>query len=91
MVNRFIKSFQTYTFDGNTYVNPERVGRTEISLTTIVPKNHFEVITGIKNYKLSNSQSGVPGLMDVPVAGELFKGRDRDVSLSEYIIAIYSY
>ncbi len=91
VVNRFIKSFQTYTFDGNTYVNPERIGRTEISLTTIVPKHHFEVITGIKNYKLSNSQSGVPGLMDVPVAGELFKGRDRNVSLSEYIIAIYSY
>jgi len=91
VVNRFIKSFQTYTFDGNTYVNPERIGRTEISLTTVIPKGHFEVITGIKNYKLSDSQSGVPGLMDVPVAGEAFKSRDRSATLSEYVVAIYSY
>jgi len=91
ITNRFIKSFVTYTFDGNTYVNPERVGRTEISLTTVIPKHRFEVITGIKQYKLDSSQTGVPGLMDVPVAGELFKARNRKASLSEYIIAIYSY
>ncbi|ADU97746.1 hypothetical protein Theam_1790 (plasmid) [Thermovibrio ammonificans HB-1] len=91
VTNRFIKSLKTYTFDNNTYTVPELIGRTDISLTTVIPKHHFEVITGIKQYKLDSSQSGVPGLMDIPVAGELFKGRSRKATLSEYIVAIYSY
>jgi|GEM_PF-3945105 len=91
ITNRFIKSFKTYTFSDNTYTVPELIGRTDISLTTVIPKDHFEVITGIKQYKLSSSQTGVPGLMDIPVAGELFKGRHRTATLTEYIVAIYSY
>ena len=60
-------------------------------MSTVIPKGTFEVITGIKQYKFDSQQGGVPIAMDIPVVGEVFKSRSREVRLSEYVIAIYSY
>jgi len=91
ITNRYLKSLREYTFNGSTYVEPERIGKTQISLDTVIPKGKLEVITGIKQYKLETSEGGVPVLMDVPGLGEAFKSRNRNARLSEYVIAIYTY
>jgi len=91
ITNRFLKSVREYTFDGSTYIEPERIGKTQVSLSTIIPRGTFEVITGIKNYRMDYDSSGIPLLKDVPVAGELFGSVSRNARVSEYIIAIYTY
>ncbi len=91
ITNRFLKSLAVYTFNGQTYTEPERIGKTQVSMTTVIPKHTLEVITGIKQYKLETENGGVPVAMDVPLIGEAFKSRHRRALLSEYVIAIYSY
>lgn len=91
ITNRYLKSVAQYTFDGTTYTEPERIGKTQISLTTVIPKGQLEVITGIKQYRSEGTRVGIPEAMDVPVAGELFQKRDKNVRLTEYVIAIQSF
>jgi len=91
LTNRYLKSLREYTFDGTTYVEPERIGKTQVSLDTVIPKGTLEVITGIKQYRYEEDENGIPFLMDIPIGGELVKNRHRTARLSEYIVAIYTY
>ena len=91
ITNRYLKSVAQYTFDGTTYTEPERIGKTQISLTTVIPKGQLEVITGIKQYRVEGNRAGIPAAMDIPVAGELFQKKDKDIRLTEYVIAIQSF
>ena len=91
ITNRYLKSVAQYTFDGTTYTEPERIGKTQISLTTVIPKGQLEVITGIKQYRVEGNRTGIPSAMDIPVAGDLFQKKDKDIRLTEYVIAIQSF
>ena len=91
ITDRYIKSFKTYTFDQNTYSFPERVGQNQVSLTSIIRKGQIQIIAGFKHRKKTLTVNGVPILMDIPIIGNLFKGKDENKFISEYLILIQPY
>lgn len=68
---------------GNPYIIKKQT-----ETTLIVQNGETIVISGLTRQKNSNSNSGLPGLKDVPVLGWLFKGESRSDSMEEVLIFI---
>ena len=69
--------------DGNPYIIKKQ---TETNL--IVRNGETIVISGLTKQRSLGSDTGVPGLKDVPVLGWLFKSDDRDQKMEEVLIFI---
>lgn len=68
---------------GNPYIIKKQT-----ETTLIVQNGETIVISGLTRQKNSNSNSGLPGLKDIPVLGWLFKGDSRSDSMEEVLIFI---
>ena len=64
------------------------INKMEISTKLLVADGDIVVIGGIKKNKLFNTKSQTPGLGDVPVLGNLFKGKTKSDSMDELLIFI---
>ena len=60
----------------------------EISTKLLVADGDIVVIGGIKKNSKSNSNQKTPGVGDVPVVGNLFKGKAKADSLDELLVFI---
>lgn len=60
----------------------------EINTKLLVADGDIVVIGGIKKNTISNSKEQLPGLGNVPVLGNLFKGTKKSDSLNELLIFI---
>jgi general secretion pathway protein D len=67
--------------------NPPIAQRT-INSTVVVQSGQTVVLGGLIRENASRSKSGVPGLMEVPVVGGLFRSSTDDKSRSELIITV---
>jgi general secretion pathway protein D len=67
--------------------NPPIAQRT-ITSTVVVQTGQTVVLGGLIRENKSKSKSGIPGLMDVPVVGGLFRNTTDDRSRSELIITV---
>ncbi|MCG3175083.1 MAG: Type IV pilus biogenesis and competence protein PilQ [Candidatus Omnitrophica bacterium] len=63
-----------------------QVNTTFVETTAIVQDGHTVIIGGLKQLSNKNSKGGVPGLMDIPVAGHLFKNESKDLVDTEIVI-----
>ena len=68
---------------GNPYIYKKQT-----ETTLIVQDGETIVISGLTKNKTSNSESGIPWLMDIPVLGWLFKGESRDNKMEEVLVFI---
>lgn len=68
---------------GNPYIIKK-----ETKTTLIVQHGETIVISGLTRQKSSNSNTGLPGLKDIPLLGWLFKGDSRSDSMEEVLIFI---
>ena len=60
----------------------------EISTKLLVADGDIVVIGGIKKNKVFNEKKQTPGIGDVPVIGNLFKGNDKSDTMDELLIFI---
>jgi general secretion pathway protein D len=67
--------------------NPPIAQRT-INSTVVVQSGQTVVLGGLIRENASRSKSGVPGLMEVPVVGGLFRSSTDDKSRTELIITV---
>lgn len=63
-----------------------QVNTTFVETTAIVQDGHTVIIGGLKQLTNKSNKGGVPGLMDIPVAGGLFKNESKDVMDTEIVI-----
>jgi type IV pilus assembly protein PilQ len=68
---------------GNPYIFKKQT-----ETTLIVQDGETIVISGLTKNTTSNSESGIPWLMDIPGLGWLFKGESRDNKLQEVLVFI---
>jgi type IV pilus assembly protein PilQ len=73
----------TRTVQGNPYIIKKQ---TETNL--IVQDSETIVISGLTKQQISTSNSGIPGLKDIPGIGYLFKGDSKSDSMEEVLIFI---
>jgi type IV pilus assembly protein PilQ len=73
----------TRNVEGNPFIIKKQ---TETSL--IVQDGETIVISGLTKQQGSNSDSGIPGLKDIPALGWLFKGESKSESMEEVLIFI---
>lgn len=59
--------------------------------TVILMDGQTTVIGGLSKEKTSRSESGIPGLKDIPFLGFLFKGQGKTTNLEEVLIFITPY
>ncbi len=71
------------TVDGNPFIIKKQ---TETSL--IVQDGETIVISGLTKQRGTNTESGVPGLKNVPILGWLFKGQGKSESMEEVLIFV---
>ena len=64
------------------------INKMEISTKLLVADGDIVVIGGIKKNSVSNSNQKTPGVGDVPVVGNLFKGKAKADSLDELLVFI---
>jgi len=64
------------------------INKMEISTKLLVADGDIVVIGGIKKNSKSNSNQKTPGVGDVPVVGNLFKGKAKADSLDELLVFI---
>ena len=64
------------------------INKMEIVTTLLVADGDIVVIGGIKKNVISNSKQQTPGLGDVPVIGNLFKGKSNVDNLDELLVFI---
>ena len=64
------------------------INKMEISTKLLIADGDIVVIGGIKKNKLFNTKSQTPGIGDVPVLGNLFKGKMKSDSMDELLIFI---
>lgn len=63
-----------------------QVNTTFVETTAIVQDGHTVIIGGLKQLTNKDNKGGVPGLMDIPVAGSLFKNESKDIVDTEIVI-----
>ncbi len=68
---------------GNPYIYKKQT-----ETTLIVQDGETIVISGLTKNKTSNSESGLPWLMDIPVLGWLFKADSRSQKMEEVLVFI---
>jgi type IV pilus assembly protein PilQ len=73
----------TRAVEGNPFIIKKQT-----ETTLIVEDNETIVISGLTKQTNSNSESGMPGLKDVPVLGYLFKGKNKSDKMEEVLIFI---
>ena len=64
------------------------INKMEISTKLLIADGDIVVIGGIKKNKIFNTKSQTPGLGNVPVLGNLFKGKSNSDSMDELLIFI---
>jgi type IV pilus assembly protein PilQ len=64
------------------------INKMEISTKLLIADGDIVVIGGIKKNKVFNTKSQTPGLGNVPVLGNLFKGKTNSDSMDELLIFI---
>ena len=64
------------------------INKMEISTKLLIADGDIVVIGGIKKNKVFNTKSQTPGLGNVPVLGNLFKGKTKSDSMDELLIFI---
>lgn len=69
------------TVDGNPFIIKKRT-----ETTLIVQDSETIVISGLTKQRKLGSESGVPGLKEIPVLGYLFKGQDESEMMEEVLI-----
>ena len=78
--------------DGNeqsgTVDNLPVVGRSSIKTQAVVKENQTLIIGGYYYEKVTGDESGVPGLMKLPILGHLFKTNSNNVQKIERLFAI---
>ena len=60
----------------------------EITTKLLVADGDIVVIGGIKKNAVTNSKSQTPGAGDVPVIGNLFKGKSNTDNMDELLVFI---
>ena len=60
----------------------------EISTKLLVADGDIVVIGGIKKNSVSDSKSQTPGVGDMPVVGNLFKGKSKTDNMDELLVFI---
>jgi type IV pilus assembly protein PilQ len=60
----------------------------EISTKLLVADGDIVVIGGIKKNSISNAQSQTPGVGDLPIVGNLFKGKANTDNMDELLVFI---
>jgi type IV pilus assembly protein PilQ len=73
----------TRAVEGNPFII-----RKQTQTTLIVADNETIVISGLSKQTNLNSESGIPGLKDIPVLGYLFKGKNQSDKMEEVLIFI---
>ncbi len=63
-----------------------QVNTTFVETNVIVRDENTVIIGGLKQLTNKNSKSGLPYLMDMPVAGNLFKNKSHDILDTEIVI-----
>jgi len=64
------------------------INKMQISTKLLIADGDIVVIGGIKKNKVFNTKSQTPGLGNVPVLGNLFKGKTKSDSMDELLIFI---
>ena len=64
------------------------INKMEIVTKLLVADGDIVVIGGIKKNELSNSKNQTPGLGNVPIIGNLFKGKSNSDNLNELLVFI---
>ena len=64
------------------------INKMEISTNLLIADGDIVVIGGIKKNKVFNTKSQTPGLGNVPVLGNLFKGKTKSDTMDELLIFI---
>ena len=64
------------------------INKMEISTKLLIADGDIVVIGGIKKNKIFNTKSQTPGVGNVPVLGNLFKGKTKSDSMDELLIFI---
>ena len=64
------------------------INKMEITTKLLVADGDIVVIGGIKKNKIANTRKQVPGWGNVPVVGNLFKGRTSEDNLDELLVFI---
>ena len=64
------------------------INKMEISTKLLIADGDIVVIGGIKKNKVFNTKSQTPGLGNVPVLGNLFKGKTKSDTMDELLIFI---
>ena len=64
------------------------INKMEIVTKLLVADGDIVVIGGIKKNVIANSKSQVPGLGNIPVIGNLFKGKSKSDNLDELLVFI---
>ena len=70
--------------------NPGAVGinKMEINTKLLIADGDIVVIGGIKKNKVFDTKENLPGLGNVPVIGNIFKGQKKSDSMDELLIFI---
>jgi general secretion pathway protein D len=64
------------------------ISQRTIESTVIVHNGQTIVLGGLFRENTSNSKGGIPGLMEIPVVGNLFSNTTRDINRTELIITL---
>jgi len=91
VANTSLVSEETYTFGDNTFTNPKLISNNRVSFSSILKRGQLEVLTGWKGYKVESDNQGVPYVSEIPGVGLLAKSKNRKVTISEFVVAIYVY
>ena len=68
--------------------NPPPISKMQIDTKLLLADGDIVVIGGIKKDKVSDSKNQTPGIGNVPVIGNLFKGKAKSDSLNELLVFI---
>lgn len=63
-----------------------QVSTREMESVLKIENNQIAVLGGLMQDELNNLSSGIPGLSDIPLAGNLFKNRDDTTTKTELVI-----
>ena len=97
LIKKFIgKKFKTKKINikvNNDTVNRQFAGepgvnKMEISTKLLIADGDIVVIGGIKKNKVFNTTNQTPGIGNIPILGNLFKGKTKSDSMDELLIFI---
>jgi general secretion pathway protein D len=77
--------------NASTVINSPTFITREAETTVVVQSGETVVIAGIIDEQETTSESGVPFLKDLPVLGQFFRSRSKDVKRTELVILITPY